>query len=141
MVEVSDANPMKLPVLPLSIDFKEFRSSYDKQHDTLFLYREPKRPGTSLDIGGHLWLRFDPDTLDILGFEIENFEQVFLVRYPELGINWKKVKSHIAKRAPPDGVLSDYLRLLLEWLKTVVKNHPTQIELPPAPDPSLATTS
>ena len=62
----------------------EWVVEYDKKADTLFMRIGPARPATSVDVNGEIWARLDPTTGDIVGFEIEGFRDVFLVRHPEL---------------------------------------------------------
>lgn len=57
---------------------------YDKHSDTLYMRVGEPRPATSIDLNGEIWARVDPETGDILGFEIEAFRDVFLARHPEL---------------------------------------------------------
>ena len=126
MVEVRDGNMMELPALKWNQEILgDFTHSYDKQRDTLFAYQSPKRPAVSLDVGGHLWIRFDPETSEVVGLEIENFEQVFLVKYPELRIGWEKVKPRIIKVKHGSSV-EEYLRLLLMLVENMMRSHPHQ---------------
>jgi hypothetical protein len=51
---------------------------YNSDEDTFFIRPEVPQPAVSYDLGGELWVRFDPTTKEVIGFEIENFESVFL---------------------------------------------------------------
>lgn len=57
----------------------EFKKVYDKSRDVLFVYKEPKVPATSLNVAGEVWVRLTDDG-EVVGFEVEDFEAVFLVR-------------------------------------------------------------
>ena len=126
MVEVLD-NVMDIPPLKWDIEaFTNFGKSYDKQRDLLSIYRVPKRPAVSLDVKGHFWIRFDPETGDVLGLEFEDFEQVFLVHYPELKLGWTQIKSQIDKRRnSPDSSVGDYLRLLMLFAQHTLDSKPS----------------
>ncbi len=110
----------------------QFKRSYDKQRDILFVHLEPKRPAVSLDVGGYLWIRFDPETEEVVGVEIEDFEQVFLVKFPELRLMWKDLKPRIVK--PPfrkRNTIDEYLQLLFRFIKNLLNTHPPQLTLDP----------
>lgn len=62
--------------------------SYDKNGDILTISQWPGRPATSVDIGGEFWVRADPSTGEVLGFEIEGFQHLFLKNHPELSALW-----------------------------------------------------
>ena len=124
MVEVLDDSIMDIP--PLNWDteaINSFARSYDKQRDILFIYKTPKRPAVSFDVGGHFWIRIDPVSGEVLGLEFEDFEQVFLARYPELRLGWEKIKPRIIKR---NNGVAEYLRLLLLSAQEILKEHPHQ---------------
>jgi hypothetical protein len=85
----------------------------------------------SFDVGGHLWLRFDPETHEVVGVEIEDFEKVFLVKFPELRAGWERDKpSQIKLYRRDESPLAEYLRFLLLHIQNILKNHPHQRELP-----------
>ncbi|MBI3743652.1 MAG: DUF2283 domain-containing protein [Chloroflexi bacterium] len=110
--------------------FKNAVRSYDRPRDTLFIFVEPKRPAVSFDVAGELWIRFDPNTGDVLGFEIEDFEKVFLVKHPELRVGWDAIKPTITKRLKRDTVSFDeYLRILMAWVANLMKSNPTQLAM------------
>ncbi len=56
---------------------------YEKREDVLYIRVGEPRAATSVDLG-EIWARVDPETGDVLGFEIEGFRAVFLARHPEL---------------------------------------------------------
>ena len=134
MVEVRGDDSRGIPIPELTWDEAttgSFTRSYDKRQDILFIHATPKRPAVSLDVGGHLWLRFDPETHEVVGVEIEDFEKVFLVKFPELAVGWEQYKPLLIKpfrreRTP----LAEYLQFLLLHIQNMLKNHPHQRELP-----------
>lgn len=72
---------IKMEHLPPASDWAV---EYDKDTDTLYMRVGKARPATSVDLNGEVWARIDPTTGDVVGFEIEGFRQVFLVRHPEI---------------------------------------------------------
>lgn len=62
----------------------EWAMEYDKDTDTLYMRVGRVRPATSIDLNGEVWARIDPATGEVVGFEIEGFREVFLVRHPEI---------------------------------------------------------
>ena len=41
------------------------------------------------------WLLFDPQTLDIVGADVEDFEGLFLTSHPYLKVEWREVKQYV----------------------------------------------
>ena len=132
MVEIRDDESLEIPIPELQWDDDlAFVRSYDKRRDILFVHATPKRPAVSLEVGGHLWLRFDPETHEVVGVEIEDFEKVFLVKYPELRAGWEQDKPSLIKPFKRDkDAVAEYLRLLLLYIQNMLKTHPHQRELP-----------
>ena len=133
MVEIRD-DQIKMPQLKWDeFDPQRTERSYDKQRDIFFVYSTPKQPAVSLDVGGHTWIRFDPTTEQVLEIEVEDFEKVFLVKYPELRLGWDKLKPRIIK--PPFGdknqFAGEYLNMFLMFIKDMIRAHPHPIGLSP----------
>ncbi|GEM_PF-4933317 len=128
MVEVRDEGIVSVPSIKWDVNaFTQFKMSYDKRRDILFLYSLPKRPAVSVDVGGHLWLRVDPSTGEMVGVEIEDYESVFLVKYPELKVGWASAKRKVIKVFKKDeNHLDDYLRIMFQWLRDAARQHPSQ---------------
>jgi len=63
---------------------KRFALTYDEDVDTLFVhvYGSP-RPGVVMNLDGSLFLRVDPESHAIVGFQIEEFMAVVAVSHPE----------------------------------------------------------
>ena len=134
MVEARGDTPGGIPIPEIiwnEATTGSFTRSYDKRRDILFIHATPKRPAVSFDVGGHLWLRFDPETHEVVGVEIEDFEKVFLVKFPELRAGWERDKpSQIKLFRRDESSLAEYLRFLLLHIQNLLKNHPHQRELP-----------
>lgn len=131
MVEIQHNGMMDIPPLNWPKDSEEFTYSYDKSRDVLFVRQGEKRPAVSLDVGGHFWVRFDPETGDVVGLEIEDFEQVFLALYPETKAAWMDIKPRIIKLRRKNHAISEYLQILLAFVQKLMNDHPHQRGLIP----------
>jgi len=127
MVEIRTDTVIEIPDLQWAGLFDSFSRSYDEERDILFVSRLPKRPGISLDFGGLLWVRYDPEDGEVLGFEIEDFERVFVAKFPELGVSWNEVKPLITKRKTNNA--SQYIQILLRLIQGIVRQHPYQEQM------------
>ena len=129
MVKALDDQPNLSPPIPKlrwKQDYTGFSYSYDKGRDVLFIHDTPKRPAVSLDVAGYVWIRFDPETGEVVGAEIEDFEKVFLVKFPEMAVGWERVKPTILKRFKKQDRPSDYLSLLMYYIKSILEQRPPQ---------------
>ncbi|MCH8898562.1 MAG: hypothetical protein IIC33_09760 [Chloroflexi bacterium] len=135
MVEVLEDEQLGPPPLDWSkwdsISSVNLDCSYDKHRDVLFMHLLPKRPAVSLDVSGLLWIRYLPISGEVVGLEIEDFDQVFLKRFPELALAWQQVKSGITKRPKRNGsVMDGYVRILLSLIQNILGKNPPQMSLP-----------
>ena len=67
----------------------------DLEIDSLMVLFVENRPATSVDtdVEGELLIRYDPETGDVIGVEIEGFERLFMGKHhPELADGWAAVK-------------------------------------------------
>ena len=78
---------------------KAFHLVYHDAEDVLFLQPDTPRPATSFDVEGEVWIRFDPETGEIVGLEIEDFEAIFLRKHPEVAQAWAEVKPLCHRKA------------------------------------------
>jgi uncharacterized protein YuzE len=131
--ESVDTDQIRIPDLKFDKDLLVGSTwSYDKRRDILFVYRTPKRPDVSYDVGGHFWVRFDPETGNVVGVEVEDFEKVFLIRYPELAIGWQELRPTVTKRLKRQSTpFDEYLRLLYQWVQEALSHHPQQLQMAP----------
>jgi uncharacterized protein YuzE len=109
--------------------------SYDKKFDTFFISPSKPVPAVSVDWNGEFWLRVASNG-DVVGLEVENFEKVFLVKYPEVKVIWKDVKhicikneKKLTKKSLKE--CEPFLRILLTFLSELFKTHPSQQTLLP----------
>jgi hypothetical protein len=101
--------------------------SYDRDADTLIMHRGAPRKALSVDIDD-VWVRIDPETGEILGLEIEDFERVFLVRFPGVAADWRAE----GPGAKPQRMLDGWLQALLSLLSKVLSTYqPGQMHMPP----------
>ena len=133
MVEVqADHSIMPLPKLRFDPDwFRDAIRVYDKKRDVLFGYRPPKRAAISYDVAGQLWVRFDPKSGEVVGFEFEDFEKVFLAKHPELRLGWQEIKPRITKKFKRNGSLDAYLRVLMQFISQMIESNPSQLRMMP----------
>ncbi len=106
---------------------------YHDDEDTFFLRPQKPRPATSFDWGGELWIRFDPQTGEIVGIEIENFEQIFIKKHPEIAKIWKDVKPLCKRkhtRNSDETTWESFIRILVEFVSDLFRNNPQQAPLP-----------
>ncbi len=135
MVEILEDEQVGPPPLDWSkwesVSPENFAYSYDKHRDVLFMHLIPKRAAVSLDVSGVAWIRYLPISGEVVGLEIEDFEQVFLKRFPELALAWKQVKPGITKLPKRNGsVLVGYVRILLSLIQNILGSNPPQLSLP-----------
>ena len=67
----------------------------DLEIDSLMVLFVENRPATSVDtdVEGELLIRYDPETGDVIGVEIEGFERLFMGKHhPELADGWAALK-------------------------------------------------
>ena len=107
-------------------DPSNFRMVYDKRHDTLFIRGAVPRPATSVDLDGEIWLRMDPLTGEILGFEIEDFVRVFLARHPDIANAWREAHGrHRPTRRQEESLVA----IIINWIRQFLAVHPQQPRL------------
>lgn len=106
---------------------------YHKDEDTLFIRSGNPRPAISFDLDGEIWVRIDPDTSNIVGLEIDDFESIFLKKHPELLNVWRQVKSYCLPKKTRKRNGSDwesFIRILLDFLSSLLRDSPQQALLP-----------
>ena len=65
-------------------NIRTFTSSYDREMDSLLIQPKTPVPAVSIDWGGDLWLRVNPDNGEIVGVEIEDYKEFFSKKYHTL---------------------------------------------------------
>lgn len=114
-------------------NLKSGTTIYHSDEDTLFLRPQKPRPATSFDWDGELWVRFDPQTGEIVGIEIENFEQIFIKKHPELTKVWQEFKplcKHKRTRSSDESILESFIRILMQFISELFQTNPQQAPLP-----------
>lgn len=121
----------------LEIDFDtlknviDFIPIYHSDEDILFLRPNESKSAVSFDWNGDIWLRINPSNGEIVGFQIDDFESIFLKKYPELANAWKEVKPlcHRKKITQTEETFWEaFLRIILQFLQTLVREKPQQAE-------------
>ena len=105
--------------------------SYHSDEDTFFISPQVHSPAVSYDIDGELWIRFDPQTKEIVGLEIEHFESIFLKKHPELSNLWREVKPYCVNKKTrlsnnKKDVCDSFILILVEFFSNLMKNSPQQ---------------
>src|SRR4030042_4280985 len=110
-------------------NIKHFKMIYHEREDALFIRPDKARPATSVDWNGEIWIRVDPNNGEIVGFEIDDFEAVFLKKHPELAKGWESVKPRCRPRSKRSKETSweSYIMVILRFLKDSFKNNPQQL--------------
>ncbi|MBI4496700.1 MAG: DUF2283 domain-containing protein [Chloroflexi bacterium] len=123
---------MNLPLERIAINPKEiaqFRIVYDRKYDTLFVRPEPPRPAIAVDVAGEIWLRVDPETMQVVGLEIEDFATVFLKRHPDLAHFWREVQpSRLPWRRK--GEMATFALVLGEFVRRAFRSQLQQAHSP-----------
>lgn len=101
---------------------------YRKNIDTFYLHLKTDCPATSYDLEGILWLRVDIQTGDIIGIQIDDFESVFLNKYPEVAKAWDEAKMFNNKKLSPGehNPKSSFLLTIINLLKSLLTNYTPQ---------------
>jgi uncharacterized protein YuzE len=110
---------------------KMFHPVYHDDEDVLFLRPDTPRPATSFDLEGEIWIRFDPETGEIVGLEIDDFQAIFLKKHPELAQAWAEAKSSCRRKTKKKGTdmtWDSFLLIMLNFLLTFLRENPQQAE-------------
>ena len=117
----------------LTLDrIKAFQLVYHDDEDVLFIRSDPPRPATSFDVEGEIWIRFDPEMGEVVGFEIEDFEAIFLKKYPELAEAWAEAKPlchRKNKKKGTDMTWESFLLIIVNFFLAFLRENPQQAEL------------
>jgi len=104
------------------ISAQEWTLSYNKKADVLNVRTRQPRAAISVEVDG-IWVRLDPSTGEVLGFEIEDFRRVFLAKHAELASGWRDVQS----RRVPEGTRRSWLETLVAFIRSILSDsHPHQ---------------
>ena len=117
-------------------NIKKFSLVYHEGEDTLFLRPRKPRPATSFDWDGEIWVRVDPENGEVVGLEIDDFQGVFLRKYPELAKAWEEVKPlyHRKKMKKGEEVSwESFLQIILNFLLGFFRDNPQQASFGMAP--------
>ena len=132
----TDNTMLEIPKIDVTTldNIKHFVLTYHEQEDTLFMRPNEARPATSFDCNGEFWLRVAPETGEIVGVEVNDFEAVFLKKHPELAKAWKEVKPvsrrfySVQKRRRSKDVASEpFSRIISDFLIRFFRDNPCQV--------------
>lgn len=127
------AEKLSAPKIDLSAltpdKMKAFHLVYHDDEDVLFVRREKPQRAAAFDLEGELWIRFDPETGEIVGLEIDDFEAIFLKRHPELAEAWKEAKplcGRKSKNKDMDRTRESFLLIILDFFLEFLRKNPQQ---------------
>lgn len=110
-------------------NLKKLKPIYNTKYDTFFLRSDKPQPATSYDLNGMMWLRVDVVTGEVIGLQIDNFESVFIKKYPELAKAWKEAKP-VCVRAKSkkctDDMRESFLLIIINFVLTFFRDNPNQ---------------
>lgn len=110
-------------------NIKTFEAVYDEDNDVFYARPAVPRPATSLDWEGEIWVRIDPETGEVVGLEIDDFESVFLKKHPELAQAWEEAKP-LSRRKRSNKYNNEswdaFLRIIYAFFRDFFKNNPSQ---------------
>jgi hypothetical protein len=104
----------------LRINMPTFVPIYLESVDTLVFRPEKPTAAISIDCEGELYLRVNPQTREIVGIEIEDFEQYFVIKHPEFAQIWKQTKGIIRRQRLQNESLTTFLTIVQELLSEIV---------------------
>lgn len=116
-------------------NLKDFHIVYHDTGDTLFVRSDVPIPATSFDLNGEIWIRILPENGKIVGLEIDDFESVFLKKYPELANAWAEIKPRCIKKRTETHIENreSFMVIILNFVRQLFSENPLQI--------SFSTTS
>lgn len=122
----------KIDFSTLTLDrIRTFQLVYHDDEDVLFLQPDTPRPATSFDLEGKVWVRVDPETGEVVGLEIEDYEAVFLKRYPEIAQAWAEAKPSCRRKKrgkDRDTTWESFLLIMVNFFLTFFRENPHQAE-------------
>ncbi len=99
-------------------DPERLHASYDAKYDTLFVSVEPPVPAVSYKVDD-AWVRVVRETVEVVGYELEDFERAFLPKHPGIASIWKQARAHrrglFSKRSRGD--LDGLTASTLDWVR------------------------
>jgi hypothetical protein len=113
-------------------NIKSFTLVYHEDEDVLFIRPEIQRPATSLDWNGEIWLRVDPNSGEVVGMEIDDFEGIFIKKYPQIATIWTEAKPLCHRKTvitDKEPRWEDFVRIVLNLLSDILRDSPHQARL------------
>ncbi len=106
------------------------RLDYDRKRDTLTVSVENPGPALSIDMGDGMWMRFVPATREVVGFEIEDYERVFLRKHPAIADAWRTAQGRRLLGVGRKGRPEQFYDYVIRCLKHAFATHPRQFLFP-----------
>ena len=119
-------SPLTLPANARLPDASLLVLDYERRWDILYLSLREPRPAASMDVDGQIWARVIPDSGEIVGFEIEEFEHRFLAHHPDLAAAWRAARRRRLFGLLPQAQPQAFLGQMLGFLESVVAKQGAQ---------------
>ena len=96
---------------------KQLHLDYDRQLDTLFLFLGggPAPQSVACYLRDGVYALFDPETMQVVGFQVEEWQALFLKKEPALMATWKKSKWYVQPPARPVDVRQGVYRMIVPF--------------------------
>jgi uncharacterized protein YuzE len=112
-----------------------FVLTYHEDEDTLFIRPSMPQPATSFDWNGEIWIRVNPTNGEVVGLEIDDFEAIFLKKYPEIAVAWESVKPSCHKKHASrnqESAWESFSKIILNFLLSFFNENSYQASFNPA---------
>ena len=98
----------------LNSEPKQLHIDYDRQLDTLFLFLGdgPAPQSVACYLRDGVFALFDPESMQVVGFQVEEWQATFLKKQPGLMATWKKSQWFVRPPARPADVRQGVYRML-----------------------------
>lgn len=125
-------NVLPIDLKSLERNMETFEVVYDEGEDILFARPGKPHAATSFDWEGEIWVRVNPETGEVVGLEVDDFESVFLKKHPDLAKAWQEVKpvchrKRTARSKCQDESWESFLRIIYAFFREFFRSNPTQL--------------
>jgi hypothetical protein len=103
---------------------------YDAKRDTLLLAQGNPGPALSVDLDNGVWLRYEPESNQVVGIEIEDYSRTFLRTHPALARQWRTARTRRLIGASSRESRMQFKQSLLECARRTFVTRPRQLTMP-----------
>lgn len=88
--------------------------AYDRRADIFYHYEgDGPRPSYATMVAEGCYQLRDPDTSEIVGHQVENWEYAFLRQYPDIAALWRRTPLYFRTRYPAEALLGRLWRMFV----------------------------